>query len=80
MQNGGFGLADITGNVAVAVGLARLALEAFQLGFQLPDDVVEAFQIGFRGPQPQFRLMATRMQAGDARRLFQQGPPRLGLC
>ncbi len=65
-------------NCFEAVGLAGLALQAFDLTFQLGGDVFQALQIGFRRAQPEFGLMAAGMQAGDAGGLFQQLPPRLG--
>lgn len=61
------------------VGLARLALEALDLAFELRGNVVQALEIGFGSLQPQFRLMAARMQAGNAGRLLEQLPARLRL-
>ena len=60
-----------------AVGLAGLALQAFDLRFKLGGDVVKPLEIGLGGAQSQFRLVAARMQAGNARRLLEQLPSRL---
>ena len=79
MQYCGFRLADVAGDVAITVGLSGLTLQAFQLGFQLTDDIVKTLQISLCCTQTQFRLMAARMQPGNACRLFQKSPPRLGL-
>jgi hypothetical protein len=62
----------IGGEDLEAVGLTGLALEAFDLGFELGRDVVEALEIGLGGAQPEFGLMAARMQAGNAGRFFKQ--------
>jgi hypothetical protein len=62
-----------------AVGLTGLALEAFDLGFELGGDVIETLEIGFGGAKPEFGLMAARMQAGNASGFFKQLPARLRL-
>ena len=71
-----FGLADMAGEIAVARGLARLALEAGKLAFDFADDVFQARQIGFGGAQAQFRLMAALVQAADAGGFLQDGAAR----
>jgi hypothetical protein len=63
-----------------AVGLAGLALEAFDLGFELGGDVIETLEIGFGGAQPEFGLVAARMQAGNASGFFKQLPRACGLA
>jgi hypothetical protein len=62
------------------LGLAGLALQALDLAFELRGDIVEALEIAFGGAQPQLSLVAARMQAGNAGRLFQQLAARLRLC
>jgi len=66
-----FRLADLARKVAVAHGLARLALEARELRFELRDDVVEARQIGLGGLEAELRLVAARVEAGDAGGFFE---------
>ena len=73
------GLADVGRQVLEARCLARLALQALDLAFELADDVVEPLEILLGGAQAQFRLVAARMQAGNAGRLFQQRAARLRL-
>jgi hypothetical protein len=63
-----------------AVGLTGLALQAFDLAFQLADDVVETLEVGFGAAQAQFGLMAARMQAGNAGGFFQQRRRACGLA
>lgn len=64
-------MADI-GEHLEAVGLAGLALSS-QSAFQLCRHILGDSSYQF-STQAQFGLMAARMQAGDARRLFQQLP------
>ena len=71
-----FGLADMAGKIAIARGLARLALEAGKLALDFPDHVFQARQIGFRRAQAQFGFMAALMQAADAGGFFQNGAAR----
>src|SRR5690606_31233680 len=59
--------------------LASLALETFDLAPQLADDIVQPPEILFGGAQAQFRLVAARVEAGDARRFLEQCPARLRL-
>ena len=77
-QHGVMG-ADIGRQLLEAIGLACLALEAFDLAFELGGDVFQPLQIGFGGAQSQFRLVAAGMQTGNAGGLFEQLPTRLGL-
>jgi hypothetical protein len=62
----GLHLVDLVGDLAVALSLAGLAPYGVQLRFDLADQVGEPPEIGFGGLQPQFRLVAAAMQAGDA--------------
>ena len=71
-----FGLADMAGEIAIARGLARLALQAGKLAFDFPDHVFQARQIGFGGAQAQFGLMAALVQPADAGGFFQDGAAR----
>ena len=63
----------MTRQIAIARGLACLALQAGQLAFHFADDVFQTGQIGFGGAQAQFRLMAALVQATDAGGFFQDG-------
>jgi hypothetical protein len=65
------GLADIARERAVAHREARLPLQRFELLLDLADDVVDALEVGFGGLQPQFGLVAARMEAGNAGGLFE---------
>src|SRR5690606_4535381 len=79
MQQDRLGLSDIGGKVLEAGSLAGLTLQAFDLPFEFPDDVVEALQILLGPAQAEFSLVAARMEAGNARRLLQQRAARLRL-
>ena len=58
--------------IAVARGLAGLPFEALQLGIERRHDVDQSLQIDLGRFEPQFRLVAARMQASDAGCLFEQ--------
>ena len=73
------GLADVGRHLPVAHRLARLALQRVDLLRQLADHVFEPPEIGLGRLQPQLRLMAARMQAGDAGGFFQHAAALLGL-
>ncbi len=73
------GLADLAGEVAVADGLARLALQRLELRLDLADHVVEAGEVLLGGGQPKLGLVAAVVQAGDAGRLFEQRAAVAGL-
>jgi len=70
--------ADLGGDLLVPLGLPRLALQPRQGGFQLPTDVVQTVEVGLRRLQTQLGLMPTRVQAGDAARLFEDPAAVLG--
>src|SRR5690606_23972346 len=63
-----------------ARSLPRLALQIFDLAFKFTDDVIKTLKILLGSAQTQFGLMATGVEAGNARCLFQQRAARLGLC
>ncbi len=65
------GLADGAGDIAVAAGLPRLPLQRAKLHLELPAQILGARQVGLGGAQLQLRLVAARVQAGDAGRLLQ---------
>ena len=79
MQKRRLGLADVGRQVLEARGLPRLALQAFDLAFELADDVVEPLEILLGGAQPELRLVPAGVQAGNAGRLFEQRAARLRL-
>ena len=79
MQQRRLGLADVGGEVLEARSLAGLALQIFDLAFELADDVVEAFEVLLGGAQPQLRFMPPRVQARNAGRFFEQRTARLRL-
>ena len=78
MEQQRFGAAHLAGNIAVAHRLPRLRLQRRDLGGELADDVFEPRQILLGGPEPQFRLVAARMQPGNAGGLFQHAPALIG--
>ncbi len=71
--------ADRAGKFAVAVRLARLLLEALDLGVDLLENILDADEIVLRALQPKLGFVPARVEAGDARGLFQDQPARLGL-
>ena len=81
MEQHGLGLAHLGGDLAVADRLPRLLLQAVHLAGQLTDHVLDAGEIGLGRFQPQLGLVTPRMQAGDARGIFQHAAAllRLGL-
>ena len=72
VQRDGLGAANLIGDVAVAGRLAGLFLEPVELGFQGRDHVVQALQVGLCRAQAQLRLVAARVQPGDAGGFLQQ--------
>ena len=78
MEQQRFGAAHLAGNVAVAHRLPRLGLQRRDLGGELADDVFEPRQILLGGLEPQLRLVAARMQPGNAGRLFEHAPALVG--
>ncbi len=71
--------ADRAGQFAVAVRLARLTLEAVDLGVDLLEHVLEAGEIILGALEPELGFVAARVEARDARGLLQDQPARLGL-
>ena len=65
------GLADRAGDVAVAAGLPRLALQRAKLHLELAAQVLGPRQVGLGGAQLQLRLVPAGVQAGDAGRFLQ---------
>jgi hypothetical protein len=80
-QHGRFGAADMVGEVAIAAGLARLALQALVLLFESHQHVLHAREVRLGGAQPELGLMAAGIEAGDAGRLVDDHAPvgRLGV-
>ena len=70
--------ADGAGEIAVAVRLARLTLEAVDLGVDLLQHVLDTDEIVVRALEPELGFVAARVEAGDAGGLFEDQPPRLG--
>ena len=68
-QDGGFGAADMVGEVAIAAGLARLALQPLVLLFERHQHVLHARKVLLGGAQAQLGLVAAGIKAGDAGRL-----------
>ena len=79
MEQHGFRLAHLGGDLAVADRLARLLLQAFHLAGELADHVLDAGEVGFGRLQSQFGFVAAGMQAGDAGGVFQHAAALLGL-
>lgn len=63
--------AQLLGDLAIAIRLPGLTLQAAELALQRADHIFQALQVAFRRLQAQFSLMAPGMQAANARRLFQ---------
>ena len=74
-QHGGLGAADMVGQVAVAAGLARLALQPLVLLLERHQHVLHARQVLLGGAQPQLGLVAAGIEAGDAGGLIDDGAP-----
>ncbi len=79
MEQQRFVAAHLAGNVAVAHRLPRLGLQRVDLGGELADDVLDAREVVLGRLEPQLRLVAARVQAGDAGRLLEHAPALLGL-
>ncbi len=79
VEQGGFGLAHLLGDRAVADRLPRLPLERVDLGGELSDHVLEPVEILLGCAQPKLRFVPPRMHARNARRLFEHAPALLGL-
>ena len=73
------GLLDVAGEIAVARGLARLALQVGELDFDFLNDVADAREVLLRGVELEFRLVAARVQARNAGGFFKNGAARDGL-
>ena len=71
--------ADRAGQFAVAVRLARLPLEAVDLRVDLLQHILDADEIVLGALQPKLGFVPARVEAGDARGLFEDQPARLGL-
>ena len=74
------GLAHLGGDRAIADRLPRLPFQGVDLGGELANHVFQPLEIVLGGAQPQFGLVAARMQAGNAGRLLQHHAPLGGLC
>ena len=66
----------MAGKIAIARGLARLALEACELRLDFADHVFQTGQICLRRFEAKFRLMPALMQSADAGGFFQNGAAR----
>ena len=78
MEQQRLGAAHLSGNVAIAHCLPRLGFERSDLRGQLADDVLDPRQIVLGGLEPQLRLVAARVQAGNAGRLFEHAAALVG--
>ncbi len=74
------GFAHLGRDLAIADRLPRLPLQSVDLAGELADHVLDAGQVGFCSFQPKLGLVPARMQAGDARGVFQHAAALLGLC
>ncbi len=72
VQQHGLGLADMVAQVPVAVGLAGLLLQRFELAVERDQHVFQPLQIGFSRAQAQLGLVPAVVQAGDAGGFFEQ--------
>ncbi len=73
------GLAHVGRHLLVLHRLARLTLERIDLLRELPDHVLQPVEVRLGGLEPQLRLVAACMQAGDAGCLLQHAAALLGL-
>src|SRR5512143_1569669 len=71
------GLANLAGDLAVALRLARLAPQRLQLRGKLADQVGEPGEVGLGRLKSKLRLMAAAVQAGDAGGVFEHAAPLL---
>ena len=80
-QHRRLGTADVVRQVAIAAGLAGLALEALVLLLEGHEHVLHARQVLLGGAQPELGLVAARVEAGDAGGLVDDGATvgRLGI-
>ena len=72
------GLADLSGDLAITLRLAGLALQRLKLRAELADQIAEALEIGFRRFQAKLGLVPAAMQAGDAGGIFEHAAALLG--
>ena len=72
MQHHRFGAADMVGKAAIAIGLARLLLQAVELLAEAAQHIIEPREIALGGFEAKLGLVAARMQPADARGLFQE--------
>ncbi len=79
MEQRGFGGTHLRCDVAIADRLARLLFERVDLAAELVDDVLDAREVLLGRAQPQFRLVAPCMQAGNAGGLFEHAAALLRL-
>ena len=75
----GFEFADFGGQLAVARGLAGLALQGIIPALQLLDDFLQTVEIGFGGIEAQLRLAPAGSEPRNACRLFEHAAAVLRL-
>ena len=75
-----FYFADIGGDIAIARRLPRLPFQTVDLFVDLVEHIVDAPDIFLGRLQPQFGLVAARMQTRNACRIFQNPASGLRLC
>ena len=68
-QHGGFRAPDVVGEIAIAAGLAGLALQPLVLLFERDQHVLHAREVLLGGTQTQFGLVTAGVETGDAGRL-----------
>ena len=75
-----FDAADLVGELAVALGRARLPPQLRRALLLVAEDFAEAGEIGLGRAQLLLGILAPRVEPGNAGRLFEQQPPfdRLG--
>ncbi len=71
--------ADVGGEIPVTARLAGLAFQALDLDVDLLQDVLDPQEVVLGPFQAKLRLVAARMQAGNAGRLLEDESSRLGL-
>ena len=78
MEQQSLGTSNLSGNVAITRRLPRLGFERSDLRGQLADNILGPGKVVLGGLEPQLRFVTARVQAGNARRLFEHAAALVG--
>ncbi len=78
--NARLGRADLGGDMLVALRLACLPRQTFDLRIELGQHVFEPIEIGLGGAEPDLGLVAAAVETRNARGFFKNGAAARGLC